>query len=115
MILITAVVALLMLLVAFIPFKNNKQTFSARQATLDIRGGHVRLITFRIAGPSAQEQKIASQYGVTLAGMGCLVGYNPEQREYDSLVRAYLDERNGRGWYVRFYREVDSLNKIPHQ
>ena len=100
---------LLMIAIVFMKPEPKFHSFSKEQARLDIRSGQVLLITFGIAGADREIDRISSKYGFREYHMGCVVGYNPEEKEYSELVAAYLERRNGKGWRERYYKDINSL------
>ncbi|MDB5251435.1 MAG: hypothetical protein JWP27_604 [Flaviaesturariibacter sp.] len=79
--------------------------FSARQAERDISYGHVKLITFGICSVATEVEKLSHRYGFDEVTEGCIHFYTPGQKDYDSLVRIYLEARNGPGWEQRYVSE----------
>ena len=108
---ISAVVTLFMMAIVFIQPEPKGYPFNKEQAVYDVRSGQVRLITFGIAGPNSEMNKVASKYGFQEVNAGCVVSYSPEEKEYIELVTSYLEKRNGVGWKARYNKELDSLSK----
>lgn len=96
----------------FLLSKPSMPDFSRRSAERDIKNGQVRLITFGLGGPSPEHQQISQKYGFKEVGFGCEVAYSDEEKEYDDLIRRYLEERNGPDWMFRYRRELDSLAQV---
>jgi hypothetical protein len=103
---LTAVLIVAWLTGCFTPFNY----FTAKW---DLWHGNVRLVEYglppqRVAG----EDSIRHKYGFyEMSGAGCIVDYDEANGMdiYNSVVRVYLEKRNGKGWSDRCNRELDSL------
>ena len=112
MIFISIVVVIFMIALIVVPISTKFQRdYNEKQAKIDIRRGHVRLITFGI-GSFPETRRISLKYGFEEVGFGCVIGFSPDEDQYNKLVIEYLNKRNGHGWRESYEREVDSLQKV---
>lgn len=104
-----SLVILSFLLLPFFPFRKQPLTLTSSQAVIDIRRGKVRLLQFGIAGTSGEMNTVGARYGFEEINLGCVVGFTPGEKKYDSMTRAWLDQRNGPGWEYRYAQEIEAI------
>lgn len=92
--------------------KEDEIVLTKKQAISDIKKGRVNILTFGLGGQSPEEIKLCRKYGFRQIAAGCVVGYTPDEKEYDDLANQFLNKRNGIGWRASFYRELDSILKL---
>jgi hypothetical protein len=83
----------------------------------DIKKGNVRFIVFGLPMPSSKDREIdsvAAFYGFKNCNKGCIVSKQElnSTRVYNNVVGAYLTQRNGKNWRVKYQKTVDSLFEI---
>jgi hypothetical protein len=82
--------------------------YSAEDARKDLANGKVRIYEgtwFLVPGQS----ELAHKYGFEIEQTGC----SPlGDSRYNSIVYAYLDRINGKGWFYKYKQELDSLAAI---
>ncbi|MDO4763439.1 MAG: hypothetical protein Q4A00_03565 [Flavobacteriaceae bacterium] len=62
---------------------------------------------------SKSRDSILAKYGVRAEQMGCVIDHHQVilEQKYKSLVKEYLDKRNGKGWEQKMQREIDAINE----
>lgn len=110
-ILVVSITILSMVAITFMEFPR-ELNLDKNQALVDISRGRVNLIKFGFAGRTMAEKQIGLKYGLVELNMGCMVGYTAGEKEYEKLISEFLIARNGKGWEVRYYHEIDSIRKI---
>jgi hypothetical protein len=85
-------------------------------AETDIKNGKVQLISFGLpllppdllsAGKKVDSLNVL--YGFSWDNRGCSPFDTAETREYNNTVIEYLSKRNGKGWWKKYNRTVDSI------
>lgn len=84
-------------------------------AEADIKKGDIHLICFGLPDFKRWDemQAIAKTYGFEYQNRGCLVSDDEDKcaDEYNNKIIDYLTKRNGKDWFKRFEKSVDSLQQ----
>jgi hypothetical protein len=97
---------------------SQKKTDFEFDADTDIKNGEVHLISYGLKFPpppgvpniSKQIDSLNAKYGVVWKNHGCSPPSDTSAlHEYNNKVIEYLSIRNGKGWFTKYEKSVDSL------